>query len=489
MRFFAFACFVLFVLFVLSCSPADESRTGSVGAPSLNISDSSGSAAAGVLDEQSAPLILRVTEKFMGDLAAIQKRGVLRVLVTHNRTNFFLAKGRVRGFEYEMFRELEKKSTFKVAFIPVPFSELIPALLRGHGDVAASALTVTPERSAQVAFTQPYRPNVFEILVAHKDAPAITSWTQLAGERIHVVAGTSYIGHLKDINKALVARKLDPLRIEISKRGLATEDMLEMVNSGAFRYTVADQYLAELWAKALPDVRLFPNVVAAQSGGLAWAVRPNNPKLRAMLDRYAADNRTGTLMGNILFKRYYATTKWIKNPLFDVDRSRAAPYLPVLKKYCKQYNFDWRLIAAQAYQESQFRADAVSHSGAVGLMQLMAPTAKDMGCKDRRDPDENLKAGIKYMHWLRKNYFSDDAISPPAQVDFALAAYNCGPGRVRQLRRKARERGMDANTWFGSVETIALEVVGREPVTYVANINKYFIIFSLLLDEMEARDE
>ena len=122
-------------------------------------------------------------------------------------------------------------------------------------------------------------------------------------------------------------------------------------------------------------------------------------------------------------------------------------------------------------------------------MQLLPSTAKDMGFEDVSSPEDNLHAGIKYMAWLRDTYFSDPALPQAVRIDFALAAYNAGPGRVRRWRREAAEHGTDPDVWFGGVENLALERVGFEPVRYVANINKYFVILVRLLDEHARRDE
>ncbi|MEN8151331.1 MAG: transporter substrate-binding domain-containing protein, partial [Planctomycetota bacterium] len=251
-------------------------------------------------DGEHAPaLVLRVTKPFTEDWDRIRERKVLRVLVSYSRTNFFIAQGRIRGFEAELFHELEKhlaksrrkdEPPIRIAFIPHPFEQLIPSLLAGYGDVAAAALTITPGRSAKVAFTDPYLTGVDQVLVTHAGAPAVSKWEDLAGKRVHVVAGTSYEESLAEVNRDLAAAGLAPIVVETFGRGFATEDVLEMVHSGAISYTVADRYLAELWAEALDGLRIASDV-ALRGGDLAWAVRPGNRKLKEMLDGFVAGNR------------------------------------------------------------------------------------------------------------------------------------------------------------------------------------------------------
>jgi membrane-bound lytic murein transglycosylase MltF len=260
---------------------------------------------------------------------------------------------------------------------------------------------------------------------------------------------------------------------------LATEDVLELVNAGIFELTVVDQHLAELWAKVLPDLVLHKDLVINSGGNIAWAVRKENPELLASLNDFVSKHRQGTLLGNILLKRYYKNTKWIQNPLGQSDMEKFEKLSDLFKKYGQKYNFDWLKIAALAYQESGFDQKAKSPAGAVGIMQILPSTAAtpNVNIPDVSKLENNVHAGVKYLSFLRQRYFSDPKISPPARMDFTFAAYNAGPARVRSLRQQARESGVDPNKWFFNVEYVALRVVGRETVRYVDNINKYYIAF------------
>jgi len=448
------------------------------------------------VETELPPLVLRVTRPDRSDWPEIERRGLLRVLVPRDRTNFFYADGRLRGMEYELFHEFEKSLAGKpggvrpqidVAYVPVAFDRLIPALVEGLGDVAAGGLTITPEREAVVAFTEPYLSGVAQIVVSSQHEPPLVSLDALADRLVVVGPGSSYLESLGRLNSDFATRGLKPIRVETLGRGFATEDMLEFVHCGAFPYTVADHHVAELWSGVLDGVRMQPELQLSSGDRIAWAIRRENPLTKDVLDRFLVANRKGTRKGNVLFQRYFESTRWIEDPEPALRSGLLAPVLDPVQKFAAQYGFDWRLVLAQIYQESRLDPHAYSKSGAIGLMQLMPATAKDMGFDDVTGIENNVHAGIRYMAWLRDTYFHDPAMPEAVRVDFALAAYNAGPGRVRRWRASAVDHGVDPDRWFGEVENLALESVGFEPVRYVANINKYFVIVTRLLDERGRR--
>jgi membrane-bound lytic murein transglycosylase MltF len=159
----------------------------------------------------------------------------------------------------------------------------------------------------------------------------------------------------------------------------------------------------------------------------------------------------------------------------------------LFKKYGDQYQLDYLLMAAQGYQESRLDQGVKSPVGAVGVMQVMPATAKDLDVGDIRQLEPNIHAGVKYMRWVVDEYFKDEPMTPLDKGLFAFASYNAGPGRIRQLRREAEKRGLDPNVWFGNVEQIASERIGRETVTYVSNIYKYYVAYRLVAEERERR--
>jgi len=146
------------------------------------------------------------------------------------------------------------------------------------------------------------------------------------------------------------------------------------------------------------------------------------------------------------------------------------------------------MMMALGYQESRLNQSAVSPVGAIGVMQVMPPTGRQMNVGDIRQLEPNIHAGIKYMHHLMEVYFPT---APQDMVNrnlLTFASYNAGPNRIRRLRREAANRGLDPDVWFDNVEILAAETIGRETVTYVSNIFKYYVAYQLMLDDRAARE-
>ena len=443
-------------------------------------------------------LLARAQKEFRGDLPELRERRFVRVLTSYSKTNFFHDGGTPRGFEVELLRAWEEQlnrgtpsyDQVRLVFVPTPFGRLLDDVQQGKGDIAAAGLTVTPEREALVDFTDPYIPQVKEVLVLSDKWSESANLESLGGETIVVRADSSYVGHLEDLNRRLRESGVKPVKVVEADPRLVTEDLLEMVNAGAIDMTVADQHLAEAWAEVLPKIQVREDLAIHAEGSIAWAVRKENPALLESLNTFVRKNRKGSLLGNVLFKRYYVASKWINNPVSDSERAKLEAKITLFRKYGETFGFDWLALAAQAYQESGLDQSKVSSAGAVGVMQIKPSTAADQSVDvaDIHLIENNIHAGTKYLAFLRDRYFTDGDIEPSARVDFAWAAYNAGPARVRKLRAKAAEKGLDPNKWFFNVERVAAQEVGRETVDYVANINKYYLAYRLQYQAAQERD-
>ena len=433
-----------------------------------------------------------ILKPWIGDLDGMVERRLVRVLTTYNRTQYFIDRGTPRGTAYDQGKLLEADLsrqfgaghlTIHVQFVPMSRDELLPALLAGKGDIVMAGLTVTPERQTMVDFVDPWIDGVNEIVVASPAAPAIATVDDLSGRDVFVRESSSYYQSLLALNERLVRDGRKPVSLTPAPEELEDEDLMEMAAAGLVDYLVVDNYLAWFWQRVWPTLKLYPSVTLRTGGGIAWAIRKDSPQLKRRVNTFLAANGRDSLNARMIFRRYLLNTQYVSGAAAEQARKRFASLIELFRKYGKQYNMDWMLMAAQGYQESRLDQNAKSHVGAIGVMQVMPETGKDLAVGDITRVEPNIHAGVKYVRWLIDRHYAKEAMDDLNKGLFAFAAYNAGPGRVRQLRREATARGLDPNVWFNNVERIASERIGRETVTYVSNIYKYYVSYLLIQGE------
>jgi membrane-bound lytic murein transglycosylase MltF len=277
--------------------------------------------------------------------------------------------------------------------------------------------------------------------------------------------------------------------VKIASETLEDDDILEMVNAGLVPATVVDGYLADFWKQVFKDLTVHDTLTLRTGGTLAVAFRKNSPKLASTLNEFIGKHVIDSAISRVLNKRYLENTRYVTSAGSQAERKKFLALVELFRKYGTQYKFDFLLMAAQGYQESRLNQEARSHVGAIGVMQLMPDTGKEQRVGDVTKLEPNIHAGVKYMRYVRDQYFEQEPMDDLNKGLFTFASYNAGPGRIRQLRREAQKKGLDPNVWFGNVERIASERIGRETVTYVSNIFKYYIAYRLIIDEAERRRE
>ena len=436
-------------------------------------------------------------QPFSGDLDAQIKRRAIRVGVTYNRTHYFVDQGQERGLAYESLKNFEetlnterKTGNLKVHVVALPMTrdQLYPALASGKVDMVAAMVTVTPEREKLVAFSIPTRTDVKEVVVTGPGAPSIASLDDLAGQEVFVRKGSIYDESLAALNKQLQERGKPPVVIVVAPNELEDDDILEMVNAGLAPITIVDDFLANFWSKVFTGLKVHNDLAVRSGGTLAIAFRRDNPKLRDAVNGWIKKHGKGDSFRNVIERRYLENVKYAKNAGSEAERKKFQAVINLFKKYGDQYKVDFLLMAAQGYQESTLDQEVKSPVGAIGVMQVMPPTGKELNVGDIRQVENNIHAGVKYMRFMVDRYYKDEPMDNLNKALMTFASYNAGPGRVRQLRREAKERGLDPNVWFGNVERIASERIGRETVTYVSNIFKYYVAYRLLMDQQQRRD-
>jgi membrane-bound lytic murein transglycosylase MltF len=433
---------------------------------------------------------------FTGDLDALMQRRSIRVAVTFNRTHYFIDKGQQRGLTYEALKLFEDELNAQsktghlkvhVVFLPMPREQMYSALVSGKVDMVAAMVTVTPEREALVAFSEPTRRNVNEVVVTGPVAPPIASVDDLAGQEVFVRKTSIYHETLVKLNEQLKARGKPAVVITPASEALEDDDLLEMVNAGLVNITIVDDYLADFWKKVFTNLNVHGDVAVRSGGNLAVAMRKENPQLREAVNTWIRKHGKGDAFRNTIERRYLENVKYAKNAAADAEQKKFLAVIELFKKYGKQYNVDYVLMAAQGYQESTLDHDVKSPVGAIGVMQVMPATGKELNVGDITQIEPNIQAGVKYMRFMMDQYFANEPMDNLNKGLMTFAAYNAGPGRLRQLRRETEKRGLNPNVWFGNVERIASERIGRETVTYVSNIYKYYITYRLLTDQRERR--
>ena len=495
MRVLTFACLAIAAatLFITSgCSKTSETPLPALaGEGPISILDSEESTVLEVLK--------RASEPWKGDLDDMVKRRFIRALVTPNRTQYFLDGAQQKGTAYELLTQFEdqlnkqfgtKSMRIHVVIIPTTRDRVLSHLAEGRGDIAATNLTITPARQEVVQFADPFL-TVDEIVVAGKAVPELTSLEQLAGKKVHIRRSSSYWESLEALNRTFDEQGLKKIRLEAVDELLETEDILEMVNAGVFDITITDSLIAEFWSQIYEDIVPYPELAIRTGGKIAWAFRKNSPQLEASLNRFVKDRQKGTLLGNILLKRYLQNVDRVRNPSNQEEMERFEEAVQFFQKYGDEYGFDFLMIAAQAYQESRIDQSMRSRAGAIGVMQLLKSTAQDpnVGIHEIEELESNIHAGVKYLRFLADHYFDEEDIDTLNRGLFAVAAYNAGPSRITRLRTKAAENGLDPNRWFGNVEVVVAQEVGREPVQYVSNIYKYYLAYSMIIDQERRKAE
>ena len=439
-------------------------------------------------------------EKWLGDFDGMIERKKIRVLVALNKMMFFFDGPRMRGITVDGFAEFDKFVNKKlnnknlkvqIIFIPTTRDNLIPALVDGYGDIAAANLTITEERLKLVDFTDPLLTDAKEIVITGPKTKNISTLEDLSKQKIYVRPSSSYFESLNKVNGEFKKQKIKGIKIVEADEYLEDSDILEMINAKMLPATVVDEHKAVFWAEIFKNINVHTNITVNTGGKIAWAIRKNSPKLKNITNEFVKNHKVGTLHGNILFKRYLEENKWVRESLVEKHRKRLDETITLFQKYGEKYNFDWLMLAALAYQESHLDQSKKSSNGAIGIMQILPSTAEDknVNIKNIDKIENNIHAGTKYLRFIEDRYFADEEMSSKNRDLFALAAYNAGPAKIAKLRKEASDSGLDPNIWFGNVEIIAAKRIGRETVQYVSNIYKYYIAYSLSIDQMEAKKE
>ena len=437
--------------------------------------------------------------KFTGDFDEMSQRHVIRALVVYNDMLYFFDHGQARGVSYEGLKLFEKfineklkKGTVKirVVFVPTTRDRLFADLVEGRGDLAAANLTITPERLDLVDFSDPFAKQVKEVVVTGPKAKKLAKLDDLAGHEIMVRKSSSYFEHLQNLNQTFKKKSWAPIILKPADKYLEDADLLEMVNSGILPWAVVDSHKAKFWAGVYDKLTVREDLAIHSGSKIAWAFRKNSPQLQEMVNKFVKKHRQGTLHGNIIINRYLKNNRWVKNPNRKEERERFAKTVKLFQENGKRFKFDYLMLMALAFQESQLDHNRRSSAGAIGIMQVLKSTAADpkVNIKDIEKIENNVNAGSKYLRFVYDNYYAGKQnMDDLNKMLFSFASYNAGPRKITRMRKLAGEMGLDQNVWFNNVELAAAKKIGRETVQYVSNIYKYYIAYRLVEEHKQEK--
>jgi len=420
-----------------------------------------------VIDRRSN---LPMVEPISRDLAAIRERGTLVVLAPYNSTTYFIYQGEPLGYEYELLQAFAKEHgvALKMIVVTDPKS-LLPLLNSGEGDLAAARLNPTPENEAVVAFTRALY-HTEPALVQQAQPPSeagegadkalapgpadqlpemdiearlITKPSQLAGKTVNLPEQSPYRRTLIELSDEIAG---DVQVVEMGGK-IQDETLAQKVARGEVEFTVMQENLAHLKEAEFKNLKVRP--IVGRSHKVSWAVRRNSPELIGELNKWIEEKKNGPLFDTLYQKYFIDRRRYLERVTSEYLTSttgKLCEYDDLLKQYAADLNWDWRLLASQAFQESRFRPAARSWAGATGLLQLMPATAREFGVHDPLDPVDNVRGAVKFLQWLQEFWFKR-VPDEKERLRFILASYNTGAGHVEDAQRLTVKYGGNPQVW------------------------------------------
>jgi len=437
--------------------------------------------------------LLTVEESIQFDLEDIIKSDTLRAITIYSPTSYFLYKGEVMGFEYELLKRMAEEMGLQLKIIIAKdMDQMIDRLNKGDADIIAYGMTITKNRKKLISFTKPYM-KIHEVLIQRKGPDEVTDVTELGERIISVRKNSSYIERLKNVSDEIG----ENIYIDTIPGKYSTDEIIQMVENGDINYTIADNNISNVNSTYYNDLNM--SVPVSLSRNLAWIVRKSSTNLLEELNRMIT-NSVGGLEYNILYNKYFKNkrrfAKRIGSEFYSKETGRISKYDNLIKKYAKNIKWDWRLLASQIYQESRFNNHGRSWMGAKGLMQIMPRTAKGLGIDDVHQPNQNIQGGTKYLQqiWEKWNQIPDSI----QRIKFTLASYNCGLYHVKDAQILAKKYHKNSLVWDNGVDEFILKlskakyfnqkevkygyVRGLEPFNYVKEIFERYAIYKDLLN-------
>lgn len=251
--------------------------------------------------------------------------------------------------------------------------------------------------------------------------------------------GTQYLMCEKFAQKIGVS-----LRVDICR---SVEEMVKKFKSGD----------ADMIVYPIPTSTkgIIPCGYSTDQGKLSWAVRDGNTELADSIKNWYKPEIAANVKRE---ERELFSTQSIHRhvyaPMLNTQAGIISNYDHLFKRYAPIARWDWRLLAAQCYQESCFDPKAYSLAGAKGLMQIMPETARHLGLADSEvyEPEQNIYAAVRYINELNSHF--TDIRNPEERKFFILASYNGGFFHIRDAMALAKKNGKNPHKWIHVAEYV-----------------------------------
>lgn len=414
----------------------------------------------------------------LNSLEKIHKRGKLIAVMDFNSTNYFIYRGEPMGYQYELLKLLADHLGVKLeVIVENNVDRNFEMLENGDCDIIAINLTVTKERSKVIDFTYPHS-QTHQVLVQRKpnnwrhlskkeiDKSIIRNQLDLAGKLVYVQKGTSYSERIKNLSD-----EIGDSIIIIEKGDKEVEELIELVASGEIDYTVADENVAMVNQIYYPNLDVKTAISFPQK--MAWGIKKGDRKLKNEIDTWLKDF-TKSKKYALIYNKYFRNPRSVRivgSDYYSNNSGKVSRYDDYIKKYSKEIDWDWRLLASLIYQESRFNPNVKSWAGAYGIMQLMPTTARRFGVSKKSPPENQIKAGVDFIKWLDQRFENRGITDNDEKIKFILASYNVGLGHILDARRLAEKEGKDPDKWENNVDEFILKK--SNPKYYKDPVVKY----------------
>lgn len=374
----------------------------------------------------------------------IQTVDTLNVAIVEGTSSCFLHDNDTLGIDFELVGQFADFANLPIKYKLVnSHSEAIELLNENVVHLLASYTVESKVLNDKFLFK--YLPNdAAMVLVQNLGVKSINNLLELKGKTVTVAENSIYHDRLLILNDEIGGG----INIETLSDTISSEELIVRIGQRKVNFTIAHRSQVDLYKRHFKGLDARLNVTFKQKGG--W-ITPKNTRLDSVLSKWL---QTPDFLESYQFLqlKYSRINPFLQTGKLVVPKGAISPYDSYFKKYAKEINWDWRLVAAIAFHESGFDSTRVSRVGAAGLMQLMPGTAQSFGLDKYSvfEAEKNIEAGVQYIKSL--NLLFRNVLTAEDKVKFVLASYNSGPAHVIDAMSLTEKYGKNKYKWVDNVE-------------------------------------